>query len=185
VAIPGESESRFGRLPMLFIALATAGVVLLIALGGLALMRNIRGSQGATSTEVGGLAPDITVTDESGKQVRLSDYRGKSVLLNFRTTWCGYCRQEAPELQAAYEAEPELVIMPVNVREDAPTVAGYAKELGLTLPMFLDESGDAATAYDVRGIPASFFIGPDGRVFAKAVGPLTASRIRDYLAERE
>ena len=179
----GRAQRRW--LPLLLVAPVTAGVILLMAIGALTVIRSLRGDSAAVSAEVGGRAPDITVKDLQGKTVSLSDFRGKTVLLNFRTTWCGYCRAEAPELQAAHESIDGLVILGVNIRESAEVVRRYMDDLGLTFAMLLDESGEAANTYGVRGIPASFLIGSDGRVFAETVGPLSLFRIRSYLAEHE
>ncbi|MGQ9555230.1 MAG: TlpA family protein disulfide reductase [Anaerolineae bacterium] len=178
----GRAKQRW--LPLLLVTPVTAGVILLMAIGALTVIRSLRGDSAAASAEVGGRAPDIAVQDLQGKTVHLSDFRGQTVLLNFRTTWCGYCRAEAPELQAAHESIDELTILGVNINESAEIVSRYMDELGLTFAMFLDD-GNAANTYGVNGIPASFFIGSDGRIFARTVGPLSLSRIRAYLAEHE
>jgi cytochrome c biogenesis protein CcmG, thiol:disulfide interchange protein DsbE len=133
-------------------------------------------------TAAGPVAPDITVRDVDGRAVRLSDFRGKTVLLNFRATWCGYCRQEAPELQKAHESFPDLVIMAVNIQESPDKVVAYRQQLKLTFTMYIDATGEAAQAYRVRGIPASFFIGPQGHIFSQQVGPLTLQAVRSALA---
>jgi cytochrome c biogenesis protein CcmG/thiol:disulfide interchange protein DsbE len=135
-----------------------------------------------TATPDGPVAPDISVEDVSGKTVRLSDFRGKTVLLNFRATWCGYCRQEAPELQKAHESFPDLVIMSVNIQESPDKVVAYEQELKLTFAMYVDATGAAAQSYKVRGIPSSFFIDPEGHIFSQHLGPLTLQMVRSTLA---
>ena len=183
----GEDLSVNGaqsRRPLLSGVLLLLVVAVIAAAGATSLYRSLRGGAEAAQAEVGSLAPDITVTDLEGRPVRLSDYRGQTVLLNFRTTWCGYCRAEVPELQAAHDGIPDLAVLGVNIRESASTVADYVEELDITFLMLLDESGQAAGAYEVRGIPKSFYIDERGRIFAEHLGPGTVDGIRAYLERK-
>ena len=173
---------------MLVVAILTAGVVMLAGYGALALVGQWRGDtagsdEAEVSTDVGGIAPDITVYDLAGNEVQLSDFRGKTVLLNFRATWCGYCRAEAPALQQAYESVDGLAIVAIYVGEDAATVSDFAQSEKLSFPMYTD-SGAASQTYGVRGIPASYFIDAKGRIFETAIGSLTYPSIQSYLAEQ-
>ncbi|NPV08663.1 MAG: TlpA family protein disulfide reductase [Anaerolineae bacterium] len=136
------------------------------------------------AAEVGALAPDVRLTGLEGQEMQLSQFRGRPLLLNFRTTWCGYCRQEAPELQAAHETLPELVVLGVYIDESAGQVSSYAQQLGLTFPVALDDGGESAQAYNVRGIPMSFFLDAGGVITAQHLGPLSLERIRSYLSEQ-
>jgi peroxiredoxin len=167
-----------GRAQWLARALVALIVLALVVVAAEALWRALRGPARA---EVGAQAPEILLQDLGGGRVSLSQHRGRVVLLNFRTTWCGYCLQEAPELEKAHREFPSLVILAVNIQESASAVSAYARELGLTFPMLLDGSGEAARTYGVRGIPRSFFIGKDGRIAAEHLGPLTLEQIRQYL----
>jgi len=139
--------------------------------------------EGSSASHDGPMAPDIAVKDLDGNVRHLSDYRGKMVVLNFRTTWCGFCRSEVPVLQAAHEKFADLVILGVNIQEDAGRVVSYVDELGISFPMLIDVTGRAARTYGVRGIPCSFFIDPEGRVFDRQVGPLTLEGIEYRLGK--
>lgn len=181
------TPKRWRWVPLLVVAVVTAGVVMLAGYGALTLIGQLRGDTagggGQTGTQVGDTAPDVTVYDLNGKQVRLSDFRGKTVLLNFRATWCRYCQTEAPALQQASQSLKDLTILAVYVNEDAATVQGFADANGYTFPMYTD-SGAAAQAYDVQGIPASFFIDAKGRIFATALGSLTNESLQSYLSQQ-
>jgi peroxiredoxin len=130
------------------------------------------------------VAPDFTLTALGGQPVRLNDLRGRPVLVNFWATWCPACRSELPALQAAYQRYGERVaFLGLDVKEPEETVAGFAQQSGLTFPILLD--GDGAVSdrlYQVRGIPTSLFIAPDGVVSARHVGPLAEADIDRYLA---
>jgi cytochrome c biogenesis protein CcmG, thiol:disulfide interchange protein DsbE len=187
-ANPAEGTSRRWRwVPLLVVAIVTAGVVILAGYGALTLVDQLRGRTAAgeanVGTSVGSTAPDVTVYDLSGNEVHLADLRGKTVLLNFRATWCGYCRAEAPALQQAHESDKDLAIVAVYVNEDAATVSDFATAETLTFPMYTD-SGDAARTFGVQGIPSSFFIDAKGRIFATSIGSLTYPSIKSYLAEQ-
>ena len=107
--------------------------------------------------KVGQPAPNFTLTDLSGKQVSLSDFKGRPVLINFFATWCTPCRQEMPDLQALYDAQKDkgLVVLAVNLtnQDSAKDVAQYVKDLKLTFPTVLDTSGSVASSYRVGPIP--------------------------------
>lgn len=184
----GGASRRWNWVALLVVAIATAGVVMLAGYGALTLIGQIRGDragtgEGEVGTDIGGIAPDITVYDLSGNEVQLSDFRGKTVLLNFRATWCGYCRAEAPALQQAYESVGDLAIVAIYVGEDAATVSGFAEAEKLSFPMYTD-SGPAAQTYGVQGIPASYFIDPKGHIFETTIGSLTYPSIQAFLAEQ-
>ncbi|MGI6206788.1 MAG: TlpA family protein disulfide reductase [Anaerolineae bacterium] len=172
---PSSSQS-----PLTSIALIGLGVLLVVA--GYSIYTTLWGPA-RVAAEVGARAPDFTVRDLEGDEVHLSDYRGRPVLLNFRTTWCGYCRQEATELQAAHESIPELVILGVYVDESAAEVAAYRAAAGLTFPSLLDPGGETALLYGVHGIPRSFFLDAGGVITVEHTGPLTVGRIQSYLSQ--
>ena len=133
-------------------------------------------------------APDFTLTDQLGDSHTLSDYRGKTVFLNFWATWCGYCKDEMPDIQALYEKygknEEDLVILGVanpssadypranDVSEEE--VAAFLEESGYTYPTVMDYSGELLYQYGVNGFPASFLIGGDGNVLGYLPGAVTA-----------
>jgi peroxiredoxin len=130
------------------------------------------------------MAPDFGLEDLAGRTVRLSQLRGKPVLLNFWATWCPPCRAEIPALQAAHEHYGDAaVILGIDIRETAAQVLEFAPRYGLTYPILLDQDGKVSESlYGVQGVPTSLVIGADGIVSAHHVGPLTDADIDRYLA---
>jgi peroxiredoxin len=134
-------------------------------------------------------APDFTLTDLTGVPVRLSELRGQVVLINVWATWCPPCRAEMPTIQAAYEQyrAQGFTVLAINLREDAPAVARYLEQDGLTFPALLDSDGAVSSAYQARAIPSSFFIDRAGIVRAVYRGPMArgviAGTVEQLLAE--
>lgn len=128
-------------------------------------------------------APDFTLPVLSGGTVRLSDLRGRPVLLNFWATWCPACRTELPALQAAYERYGDQVaFLAIDVKEPDDTVAKFITKFDLTFPVLLDRDGAVSDQlYRVRGIPTTLILAPDGSVSARHIGPLTEADIDRYL----
>jgi thiol-disulfide isomerase/thioredoxin len=126
---------------------------------------------------VGEPAPDFTLETADGKRIRLSELRGKAVLLNFWASWCGPCKAEMPDLQAiAQKYEPEgLVVLAVNVGESKGTAVDFLRENKLTLTAPLDESSKVSNDYRVRGLPTTYFIQRDGVIREMFGGALNTS----------
>lgn len=140
------------------------------------------------STEIGRAAPDFILGHTDGSQLRLSDLQGHPVLVNFWASWCTPCRQEMPEIVKAYDAHKDagLVIVAVDLQENAGQVDSFAREFGMTFPIVIDRNGGVADAWriggPVEGIPSSYFLDEDGVVRARAFGPMTADTIAQHLA---
>jgi peroxiredoxin len=115
-------------------------------------------------SEIGKLAPDFELINLDKEQVSLSSLRGKPVLLNFWATWCGPCRIEMPFIEEVHEqrAGQGLVVLAVNVQESPDAVKRFIEGNGFTFPVLLSPGSDVPLAYNVRGIPATFFIDADG-----------------------
>jgi len=121
----------------------------------------------ATNQEEKALAPDFALNDLNGNQVKLSDYRGKVVVLNFWAVWCKYCKVEMPdfnELNAELEKGNDAVIIAVDVQEDINTVKKYLDDNKITFKVVLDETGAISQKYNVSGFPTTFIIGRDGSI---------------------
>lgn len=116
---------------------------------------------------------DFKIKDLDGKQVELSSFKGKVILLNFWATWCGPCKAEIPgfvELQAKYR--DQLTVVGYSVDDDAPKARAFAQEYKMNYPILLGEGReDVQDAFGpIWGIPASFLISKDGRVCKKHLG---------------
>ena len=122
-------------------------------------------------------APDITVTDYDGNKVKLSDFKGKPVVLNFWATWCYYCKEEMPDFNKAYENYPDIQFMMINatdgVRETFDIAKEYVKSENFGFDVFFDTEYSAVNAYRVTGFPSTFFIDKDGNLRSKGNGMLT------------
>jgi cytochrome c biogenesis protein CcmG/thiol:disulfide interchange protein DsbE len=131
----------------------------------------------------GNAAPDFTLSQLNGEPLTLSGLRGKPVIVNFWATWCPPCRRELPALQAAFETyQDKIGFVAIDVKESSDKVASFVDELGLTFPVVTDEGGQISdVAYEVRGIPTTFFIDASGMIVARHVGPLDEADIARYL----
>jgi peroxiredoxin len=111
-------------------------------------------------------APSAALKDLDGREVRISDYAGRVVVLHFWATWCPACREEMPVLEAAARSSTAggAVVLGVNLGERRGKVADYARQAGLTFPILLDPRGKAAQQLGVLSLPTTLVLGPDGKV---------------------
>ena len=128
-------------------------------------------------------APSFTLTLFDGKVVRLADFRGKAVLVNFWASWCVPCRAEAAALESAWQKYKDrgVVFLGVNIQDKEEDARAFMKEFGITYLNGQDASGKIAVDYGVWGIPESFFIDPQGRMTYKHAGELKTSTITSKL----
>ncbi len=121
---------------------------------------------------------DLTVKDMNGAAVRLADYKGKVIVLNFWATWCGPCQAEIPELVQTYNEYKDrgVVVLGISIDDSAETLRAYAPTKKMNYPVLLMQD-DVDQAYGpIFGVPITFFIGRDGTISRKHFGPVTKAQ---------
>lgn len=125
------------------------------------------------------LAPNFSLTDLSGKKLDLAAYRGKVVLLNFWATWCGPCRTEIPRLiglQDKYRSKG-LEIVGISLDDDAKPVRAFYQQFKINYPVVMGDANLAERYGGILGLPVSFVIGCDGRIYTRHTGQADVSLI--------
>jgi thiol-disulfide isomerase/thioredoxin len=126
-----------------------------------------------TGARIGLVAPDFTLPTTGDKEFKLSDYRGKNVVLNFWATWCGPCRYEVPSLKALHDkyGNDSTVLVAVSSLDNPDSVASYATANDLKFIIPLDPKGVVSTLYNIRGMPTTIFINDKGIITSIKIGP--------------
>jgi peroxiredoxin len=128
--------------------------------------------------------PDFSLKDLNGKVVRLSDYNGKIVILNFFTVWCKYCKQEMPdlnELNMELEKDKAAILLAVDVQEPISTVRSYFAINNLDLNVILDQDGSVTQKYGISGFPTTLIINKDGTLYTYISGRTDKKTLTDIL----
>lgn len=137
-------------------------------------------------------AIDFTLVDQNGNTHKLSDYKGKTVFLNFWATWCPPCRAEMPDIQKMYEDygknTKDLIVLGVagtNVgnETDPKGVSEFLNQNSYSYPVVMDEGGSLASKYGVRAFPTTFMINADGNVFGYVTGSLNAHALESIVKQ--
>jgi thiol-disulfide isomerase/thioredoxin len=122
----------------------------------------------------GGKTPPLELADADGRVRKLSEWQGKTVVVNFWATWCAPCREEMPSLERlrSRAGDRPIDVVAVNVGESPERVAQFTREVPVTFAILFDRAGATAKSWKVRGYPTSYVIGPDGRIRYYFVGEL-------------
>lgn len=128
-------------------------------------------------------APDFTVYDLDGNAHKLSDFRGKPVILNFWATWCGYCQVEMPDFDEKYQQYGEDIhFIMLNVtdgaQETVESASAFIAQEGYTFPVYYDTDMDATASYNTSGLPVTYFIDAEGNFVAWQQGMMTAETLQ-------
>ena len=128
----------------------------------------LNGAQGEeiAKTQDNDRAADFTLKDLDGRNVRLSDYKGQTILLYFMTTWCPECRTTMPKLKEIYSLynAKGLVLLNINVMESREKASAFSKKYSLPFPTLLDGEGKVYKSYSVVGVPLTALIDRNGRI---------------------
>ena len=162
-------------------SLVVVGIALFL---GINLYLDIQKKSSATATEIpnvpvgisiGEVAPDFKGVTLSGEEIRLSDSRGKTVLINVFASWCGPCQLEAPHLSQVYAdiGGDDVEFIGLNLLESSAEVAAFKSEYGWEFPVVLNQDSNLTELYRPLGLPTSWFIDPDGVIQYVHTGPVT------------
>ena len=111
-------------------------------------------------------APDFTLKSQKGDNLKLSELRGKVILINFWASWCGPCRQEMPILDELYKHYRSLdfTILGVNVEQDSDNAKSLLKDVSVSFPVLFDNENKVSKLYDVKGMPSTVLVDRDGNI---------------------
>ena len=130
-------------------------------------------------------APDFTVVDYDGNKVKLSDYKGKPVVLNFWATWCYYCKVEMPDFNEAYKNYPDVQFLMVNATgtngETVESAKAYVEQEKYEFPVLFDTMYEANQAYRLSSFPMTVFIDAEGNIVSSRVGMLTKEALENEI----
>ena len=134
------------------------------------------------------MSTDFTVQDIEGKDVKLSDFYGKPIVLNFWASWCPPCKSEMPEFNQTYnELNGEVVFLMINQtdgsRETIESASSYVKTQGFTFPVYYDTKLQAAYIYNVTAIPTTYFINKEGYIVSQIKGAMSKEILLAKIAE--
>jgi len=118
------------------------------------------------------LARNFDLPDMDGKRHKLSDYRGRVVIVNFWATWCPPCRKELPSMNRAWSRlqKEGVMMLAVNVGESEDVIFPFMADYPIDFPVLLDQDGEIIQRWPVRGLPTTFVVDPDGRLVYQALG---------------
>ena len=128
-------------------------------------------------------APDFTMTDKDGKEVKFSNFAGKPIVLNFWASWCGPCQMEMPDFEEMYKQYGEevqfvMVNMTDGSQETVDSATQFITEKGYTFPVYYDTKMEGAYYYSVYSLPMTYFIDADGNVAASSRGMISGENLQ-------
>jgi thiol-disulfide isomerase/thioredoxin len=161
-----------------------AAIVAAMLFAGIRMARSNRANGSAKGQLIGNLAPDFELPSLDGKNFKLSDLRGKAVLLNFWATYCGPCKIEMPwfvELQKEYGPQGFQIVGVAMDDASLEDIAKFAKEMGVNYPILLGKEAVGQSYGGVSVLPTTFFLDRDGKLIAREFGLQSRSVFVDHI----
>ena len=161
-----------------------AAIVAAMLFAGIRMARHNRANGSAKGQLIGNLAPDFELPALDGKNLKLSDLRGKAVLLNFWATYCGPCKIEMPwfvELQKEYGPQGFQIVGVAMDDASLEDIAKFAKEMGVNYPILLGKESVGQSYGGVSVLPTTFFLDRDGKLIAREFGLQSRSVFVDHI----
>lgn len=189
-ASPPATARRRGKRWLLLLALPTA-ILGALALTGSLIPENsgqldVFADPGAFVASDPEPAPDFDLTLFDGEEFSLSRQLttdGRPVLLNLWASWCVPCREEMPLLEEVSRQHPEVLFLGVAVEDELTAARGFAKEVGVSYPLALDETGTMLAKYPTFGLPTTWFISSDGMIVGRVLGAVTEAQLEGLLTQ--
>ncbi|MBG9567115.1 TlpA disulfide reductase family protein [Brevibacillus agri] len=166
----------------------TIALLFIIVLAVMAIYNNNQTKSGSPDQvpKVGFTAPYFSLSSLDNQTYKIAGKRDKPVILNFWASWCGPCRQEAPDLKEIYEKyKDRLDFYAINLtaNDDLESAKAFVREFGLPFPILLDKKGEVADVYQVFSIPTTYFIDTDGVIRQKIIGATDRGSFEQYVKE--
>lgn len=134
------------------------------------------------------LTDDFSVYDSEMNEVRLSDYFGKPIVINFWTSWCGPCKSELPSFNSLYKKyKDDVTFLMINLtdgqRETVDSIKEFVSSNGFSFPVYYDIGYDASRAYGIHSIPETVFIRADGSLHDTRIGAMSETVLENYIKQ--
>lgn len=135
--------------------------------------------------QVGDDAPDFALIDLNGESHQLSEYKGQGVFLNFWGTWCAPCKKEMPAMGRQYEVYKDqgVQVLAVNIAESDLKVRTFAEQYGMVFPTLIDTTKSVMQTYNVKPLPTTLLINPDGKIVKIITGEMSENDIKGYMEQ--
>ncbi|ALS78353.1 MULTISPECIES: thiol-disulfide oxidoreductase ResA [Planococcus] len=162
----------------------TAILAILIAAIGYTIY-NSATAEDVSVLKVGDKAPDFALVDLEGNNHKLSDYEGQGVFLNFWGTWCKPCAKEMPAMDRQFDvfSDQGVQVLAVNIAQSDFEVQSFADQYGLSFPVVIDKTKSVMTAYNIRPLPTTVLVNPEGNIQRIITGEMTEQDIEGFMEE--